>query len=120
MKQLENHEAVNKVLLILNKRFSFSGKLYRFVKFIVMPMILSDSYKRKEMRDKIRINLLLSNKQKMLTLALNGQEKIPDKLEAKTKSTVLESMIVPSCKTIFKSADKVDPFLALLRQKAAK
>ena len=119
-KQLEMTEAVNKILLLLNKRFTFSGKLYRFVKFIVMPMILSDSYRRKEMRDKIRINLLLGNKQKMLVLALSGKEKIPDKLEAKTKSTVLESMIVPSCKSIFKSADKVDPFLAILRQKAAK
>jgi hypothetical protein len=119
-KQLEMNTRAEKVVVILNKRFTFAGKLYRFVKFIVMPMILSDSYQRKEMRDKIRINLLIGNKLKILSDFLNRKEKFQDKLEAKTKKTVLESMIVPSCKTIFKSPDKVDPFLALLRQKAAK
>jgi hypothetical protein len=85
-----------------------------------MPLILSDGYTRKGIRDKIRVNLLISNKLKALSSVLNRQEKEVDKLEAKTKRTVLESMIVPSCKSIFKQSDKVDPFLALLRQKAAK
>jgi hypothetical protein len=120
MKQKDSVKGQNKIVTILNKRFTFSGKLYRFIKFIVMPLILSDGYTRKGIRDKIRVNLLISNKLKALSSVLNRQEKEVDKLEAKTKRTVLESMIVPSCKSIFKQSDKVDPFLALLRQKAAK
>jgi hypothetical protein len=120
MKQLENQKAMNKIQFILNKRFTFSGKLYRFIRFLVMPVILDDSYQKKERPDKIRINLLLSNKLKTLTLFVNRIEKTTDKLEAKTKNTVLESMIVPSCKTIFKNTERVDPFLAMLRQKKFK
>ena len=120
MKQLENTSATNKIITILNKRFTFSGKLYRFIRFIVMPLILSDGYTRKEFRDKIRVNLLISNKLKVLAQVLNREDKIVDKLEAKTKRTVLESMIVPSCKSIFKEPDKTDPFLAMLRQKSTK
>lgn len=120
MKQLENPKAMNKIIIILNKRFSFSGKLYRFIKFIVMPLILSDSYTRTQMLDKIRVNLLLGNKIKVLSYAINREEKQVDKLEAKTKKTVLESMIVPSCKTIFKNSTRVDPFLAALRQRSGK
>jgi hypothetical protein len=120
MKQKENNSGMNKIISILNKRFTFSGKLYRFIKFIVLPLILSDGYTRKEFRDKIRVNLLISNKLKVLASVLNREEEVVDKLEAKTKRTVLESMIVPSCKSIFKEPDKVDPFLAMLRQKAAK
>ena len=120
MKQKENIKAANRIVAILNKRFTFSGKLYRFIRFIVMPLILSDGYTRKGIKDKIRINLLISNKLKSITTSINREEKEVDKLEAKTKRTVLESMIVPSCKSIFKQSGKVDPFLAMLRQKAAK
>lgn len=120
MKQLENTNAMNKVIVILNKRFTFSGKLYRFIKFIVMPLILSDSYKKTVMLDKIRVNLLIGNKLKSLGTIMNRIEHEKDKLEAKTKRTVLESMIVPSCKSIFKTRASADPFLAILRQKTGK
>ena len=120
MKQLEDSGAMNKIISIMNKRFSFTGKLYRFIRFIVMPLILSDAYERQENRDRIRISLLTSNKLKILAQVLNREDKVVDKLEAKTKRTVLESMIVPSCKTIFKEPEKDDPFLAMLRSRATK
>lgn len=85
-----------------------------------MPLILSDIYKRKDFTHKIRINLLMSNRLEVLANTLNKQEIRVDKLKAITKRTVLESMIVPSCKTIFKKSESVDPFLAALRQKATK
>ena len=116
MKQLENQYGMNKIITILNKRFTFSGKLYRFIKFIVMPLILSEGYTRTDMSDKIRVNLLISNKLKVLSQVLNREEKIVDCLEAKTKRTVLESMIVPSCKSIFKDPVSKDPFLSMLRK----
>ncbi|OMJ77538.1 hypothetical protein SteCoe_22869 [Stentor coeruleus] len=117
-KQMENTAGMNKVISILNKRFTFAGKLYRFIKFIVMPVIGADTYARKELKDKIRVNLLVGNKLKVLGAILNREESEDDKLQAKTKKTVLESMIVPSCKSIFKSKISADPFLAVLRQKA--
>lgn len=117
MKQLENVNGMNKIIIILNKRFTFSGKLYRFIKFIVMPLILSDGYIRMDMSDKIRVNLLISNKLKVLAQVLNREEKMVDKLEAKTKRTVLESMIVPSCKSVFKEPEINDPFLAMMRKR---
>lgn len=117
MKQKENVAGMEKIVIILNKRFTFSGKLYRFIKFIVMPLILSDGYIRMDMSDKIRVNLLISNKLKMLAQILNREDKQVDKLEAKTKRTVLESMIVPSCKSVFKAPETKDPFLSLLRRK---
>lgn len=117
-KQMENIAGMNKIIAILNKRFSFSGKLYRFVRFIIMPLISADSYTRKELKDKIRVNLLVGNKLKVLSAVMNRLESEDDKLKAKTKKTVLESMIVPSCKSIFKKSTTSDPFLAVLRQKA--
>lgn len=83
-----------------------------------MPVIGADTYARKELKDKIRVNLLVGNKLKVLGAILNREESEDDKLQAKTKKTVLESMIVPSCKSIFKSRASSDPFLAMLRQKA--
>ena len=62
----------------------------------------------------------MSNRLEMLAHALNKKENCADKLKAITKRTVLESMIVPSCKSIFKKSEGVDPFLAVLRQKASK
>ncbi|OMJ79735.1 hypothetical protein SteCoe_20162 [Stentor coeruleus] len=118
LKQMENNTGMNKVIAILNKRFSFSGKLYRFIRFIVMPLISADSYTRKELKDKIRVNLLVGNKLKVLLAIMNRLETEDDKLKAKTKKTILESMIVPSCKSIFKKSMTSDPFLAVLRQKA--
>lgn len=120
LKQLENQNGMNSIIVILNKRFTFSGKLYRFIRFIVMPLIASDSYIRKDLKDMIRINLLLNNKLKFLSNILERKDRNKDKLEAKTKRTVLESMIVSSCKSIFKSSESSDPFLAALRQRAKK
>ena len=117
---MENAAGMNKVISILNKRFSFSGKLHRFIRFIVMPLISGDSYTRKEIKDKIRVNLLVGNKLKVIGAILNREDKVEDKLVAKTRKTVLESMIVPSCKSIFKEVKSKDPFLAILRQKALK
>lgn len=111
---------MNKIIVILNKRFTFAGKLYRFVRYLVMPLIASDSYIRKDLKDQIRINLLLNNKLKFLSNIIDRKERNVDKLEAKTKNTVMESMIVSSCKSIFKSSGTSDPFLAVLRQKAKK
>lgn len=107
---------MNKIILILNKRFSFSGKLYRFIKFIVMPLITGDKYRKLVIKDKIRINLLISNKLKTLKGIMNRIETQEDKLMAKSKRTVLDSMIVPSCKSIFKTKNITDPFLAILRK----
>lgn len=115
---MENAVGMNKVITILNKRFTFSGKLYRFIRFIVMPIISGDSYTRKELKDKIRVNLLVGNKLNVLTTIMNRIEHEDDKLKAKTKKTVFESMIVPSVKSIFKKSRTNDPFLAMLRQKA--
>ena len=117
---MENTIGMNKIIGILNRRFSFSGKLYRFIKFIVMPLISGDKYIRTVIKDKIRINLLVGNKLKVLGAILNREDQTEDKLMAKTKRTVLESMIVPSCKSIFKDEAVSDPFLAVLRQKALK
>jgi hypothetical protein len=120
MKQLDDNHGMNKILVLLGKRFTFTGKLYRFIRFIVMPLILSESYQRSENKDRVRISLLSSNKNKLLGQILNMEDKEVDKLEAKTKRTVLESMIAPSCKSIFKEPEQNDPFLAVLRQRAAK
>ena len=120
MKQLENIDGMNTTVFILNKRFSFTGKLYRFIRFVVMPLILSESYERQVNKDRIRISLLTSNKLKLLAQVLNREDKVVDKLEAKTKRTVLESMIVPSCKSIFKEPEQDDPFLVMLRSRATK
>ena len=116
MKQMENIPGMNKMIGILNKRFSFSGKLYRFIKFIIMPLILGDSYTKNVLRDRIRINLLVGNKIKVLSIHLNKTEPEEDKLVAKTRRTVLESMTVPGCKSIFKKVVVRDPFLAMVRK----
>ncbi|OMJ67004.1 hypothetical protein SteCoe_35962 [Stentor coeruleus] len=118
LKQMENAVGMNKIVTILNKRFTFSGKLYRFIRFIVMPIISGDSYTRKELKDKIRVNLLIGNKLNVLATIMNRVENEDDKLKAKTKKTVFESMIIPSVKSIFKKSKTNDPFLAMLRQKA--
>ena len=117
MKQMENNAGMNKIVMILNKRFSFSGKMYRFIRFIVMPLIMGDSYTRRELKDKIRVNLLVGNKLKSLSASMDKlSHKEEEKLVAKTKKTILESMTVPGCKSIFKKSKTTDPFLAALRK----
>ncbi|OMJ91621.1 hypothetical protein SteCoe_5767 [Stentor coeruleus] len=118
LKQMENTTVINKIVTILNKRFSFSGKLYRFIRFIIMPLICGDSYTKKELKDRIRINLLIGNKLKALNAVINQIEDEDNKFKANTKKTVLESMIVPSCRSIFRKPKASDNFLAALRKKA--
>lgn len=115
---MENASGIDKVVPILNKRFTFSGKLYRFVRFIIMPLICGDSYTRRELKDRIRINLLVGNKLKVLNAIINQIEDEDSRFKASTKKTVLESMIVPSCKSIFRKSRASDNFLAALRKKA--
>jgi hypothetical protein len=118
LKQMENAPGVDVIVKILNKRFSFSGKLYRFIRFIIMPLICGDSYTRRELKDRIRINLLVGNKLKVLNAIINQIEDEDNRFKASTKKTVLESMIVPSCKSIFRKSRASDNFLAALRKKA--
>ena len=118
MKQMENVAGMNKVIFILNKRFSISGKVHRFIKFIVMPLISADGYIRRGVKDKIRVNLLVGNKLKTISRIINREEPDENKLQAKTKKTVLESMIVSGCRSIFRKRKSNDPFLAVMRKKS--
>ena len=111
---------MNRVIQILNKRFTISGKLHRFINFIVMPLIGWDGYIKKGIKDKIRVNLLVAHKLEGLAAILNRETAEDHKLIAKTKKTVLESMIVPGCKTLFKKREVKDPFLAVLRQTSSR
>jgi hypothetical protein len=116
LKQMENTAGMNRIVLILNKRFSFDGKLYRFIKLVVMPLVQGDKYIKKEVKDKIRVNLLIGNKIKKLSQIIGREEQKEDKLIYKTKKTVLDSMTIPSCSSLFKKKKYYDPFLAVLRK----
>ena len=50
LKQMENTAGMNKIMIILNKRFSFSGRMYRFIRFIVRPLIMGDTYTRNQIK----------------------------------------------------------------------